>query len=144
MTEANQAGKTDLWGQPFLFDPADSAPVELLRQQADALTARTGGRVEGVVLKNFDKGKAWASLYAKVPSLQGYMYKMLTVAHPATANPADPLSMDAHDTFRGREDWEEVNSMAHFTSWLEEALSSDQAHAVIGNLLKYVPEHATT
>ena len=144
MTEGYQADKTDLWGKSFVIDPPDSAPVELLRQQADALTMRTAGRVEGVVLKSFDKGTAWASLYAKVPSLQGYMYKMVTVGHPATANPADPSSLTAHDTFRGREDWQEIASMAHFKSWLQEALSSDQAHAVIDNLLKYIPEHATT
>jgi len=144
MTNGNEASKTDLWGRPFLIDPTDSAPVVLLRQQADALYARTEGRVEGVVLKNFDKGTAWASLYARVPSIQGYMYKMLTVGHPANANPANPSTLTAHDTFRGREDWDDVGSMDRFASWLEEALSSEEAHAVIENLLKYVPEHATT
>ncbi len=143
MTAGDQANKADLWGRPFPVEPTDSAPVVLLRQQAEVLKQRTGGRIEGVVLKNFDKGTAWASLYAKVPALQGYMYKLLTVAHPATANPDDPSSMTAHDTLRGQEDWQAIGSMAQFASWLEEALSSDEAHSVIVNLLKYVPEHAT-
>ena len=69
------------------------------------------------------------------------MYKMLTVGHPANVNPDDPADMKVHDTFRGREDWEPVDSMEQFTRWLEDALSSDQAHSVIDNLLRYTPDH---
>ena len=111
MSVQDQAEKTDLWGRPFSIARADSAPNALLRQQADALTSRTKGRIEGIVLKNFEKATAWASLYAKIPSLQGYMYKMLTVAHPATANPATPKPLSAHDTFRGEDDWQPVDLM---------------------------------
>ena len=144
MTQANVAAEIDLWGGPFVSHPTDSAPTVLLRQQAEILTTRTGGRIEGVVLTDFDKGTLWASLYAKVPRLQGYMYKLLTVAHPVTDSPDAPARMTAHDTFRDREDWQSLDSMEQFTAWLKEALSSDRAHAVIVNMLNYIPDHATT
>ena len=143
MNRVDRTGGDDLWG-PGFPNPVDSAPVTLFRQQAYALTARTGGRVEGVVVKNFDNGTAWASLYAKVPALHGYMHKMLTIAHPASASPANFSPFTAHDTFRGTEDWQAIDSMEQFTTWLREALSSDQAHAVVENLLNYIPDHATT
>ena len=146
MTQGNQSSKPDLWGKPF---PAtcsvstEPAPVVLLRQQADALTERTSGRVQGVVLRSFDNGKEFASLYAKVPALQGYMYQILTIAHPITDSPNDPSAMQGSHGLYGDSDWQKIDSMAHLTSWLQDALSSDQAHAVIVNLLTHIPEPAT-
>ena len=56
MTMANQGETRDLWGKAFAIEPVESAPVVLLREQADLLKERTGGRIEGVILKNFEKG----------------------------------------------------------------------------------------
>ncbi len=143
MADPKTDGKVDLWGPAFEDDSQESAPVVLLRQQADALTDRTGGRVAGVVLKQADRGTVWASLYAKVPALQDYMYKLLSVAHPVAADPGDPSPLSVHDSFGG-DDYVEILGMDEFRRWLEKVLSSDAAHAVIVNLLRYSPDRAAS
>ena len=145
MISGDQASKPDLWGRPFsgANDVTESPPVVLLRQQADALTARTNGLIEGHVLRNIDRGTEWTSLYAKVPSLQGYMYKLISIARPIIGDPDGPLKINPIAAFRdGGEDGPEINTMDEFADWLGQTLSSDQVHAVISNLLRYIPESA--
>ncbi len=142
---AEPSPDVDLWGDPFADgrEAPESAPVALLREQADVLTSRTGGRVEGVVLKDTQQGTSWASLYVKVPSLQGYMHKIIAVNHPVSADPANPFPLMAGDLLSGR-DLEKIHGMEEFRDWLKSALSSDGVHAVIVNLLTYSPDRAAS
>ena len=145
MPEPKSGEKIDLWGAPFALDPPrESILIDLLRGQADALTARTGGLVEGVVLKEIDKGTVWASLYARVPSLENYMYKILTVAHSVAADPDNPSPLSVHDTFEDGDTFDNIDGVEEFRRWLEAVLSSGPAHAVIVNLLRYGSDRAAS
>ncbi len=128
----------DLWGSAFVEDPADTAPVALLKEQADALTRRTGGRVVGEVLAETDaeRGTVWISLYALVPALDDYRHKLLSIAHPVIVDdPHLPFPLAVIDTQSN--DGGEVLDMEGFTEWLSRILSSEEVHNVIGNLLRY-------
>jgi hypothetical protein len=48
----------DLWGRAFLQTPVESAPLALLKEQADALTRRTDGRIVGEVLREVSGGRS--------------------------------------------------------------------------------------
>jgi hypothetical protein len=143
MAEPKRDGKVDLWGAAFVDDPRESAPVALLRGQADALTERTGGRVEGVVLTEAEKGEVWASLYAKAPALQNYMYKLLSVSHSVLDDPDNPSPIVVDEDLGGLEGGT-LPGMDEFREWLGHVLSSERAHAVIVNLLRYSTERAAS
>jgi hypothetical protein len=144
MAEPNSNGGKDLWGSPFEVDPKESAPAALLKTQADFLTERTGGRIKGVVLQNVDKVSVWASLYASVPALNDYMYKLLTVAYPISDDPRNPSLLGAQDTFSGGDGILNIQGMEEFGRWLEAALSSRPAHAIIENLMKYTSDRVAS
>ena len=144
MSEQDSNGRGDLWGAAFVVDPIESAPIALLREQAEALTERTGGRLEGVVLVDADKRHVWASLCVKAPSLQDYTYKLLSVAHSLAADPDNPATLSVHDTFGEERDPIEIEGMEEFRRWLEVVLSSGSARAVVINLLRYSPSRAAS
>src|SRR5947209_6524215 len=128
----------DLWGPAFLDSPPDSAPVALLREQADALTRRTGGRIIGEVLGETDASHStiWTSLYARVPALDDYQHKLVSIAHPlVVADPTHPFPITAVDT-QGVQTGE-IGSIEEFGRWLETTLSSREVHNVINSLLTY-------
>jgi len=133
----------DLWGVDFSEDSAELASVVLLNEQASALTRRTGGRIEGVVVREFREGTIWASFYARVPALQNYMHKLVTTAYPVDAGTSNPFFLSVKDTF-GTEDFTNIKGMDHFRSWLRDVLSSPEAHAVINNLLKLSSDRAAS
>jgi hypothetical protein len=126
----------DLWGRDFGETPVESAPVALLKEQADALTRRTGGRIVGEVSQEVEKGTVWASLYARAPSLQDYQHKLVSIAHPVvTADPERPFPLTVMDTQSGDQD--QVEDMVSFEGWLAGVLSSDAVHDVVDSLLRY-------
>src|SRR4051794_23445120 len=109
--------RRDLWGRAFTDSPLESAPVALLKEQADALTRRTDGRVVGGVQQDIEAGTVWASLYARVPSLQDYQHKLIAIAHPVVvADPANPFPLTVMDTQSGQQD--RVEDMESFERWL--------------------------
>jgi hypothetical protein len=140
MAMSNDQARTgsDHWGSSFVEDPADTAPVTLLKEQADALTRRTGGRVVGDVLAETDAERrtVWISLYARVPTLDDYRHKLISIAHPVIVDdPHLPFPLAVIDT--QTDDGGEVHDMKGFTEWLSRVLSSDEVHNVISNLLRY-------
>jgi hypothetical protein len=130
MTEPNASGKADLWGEAFVVEPRDSHPIGLLKEQAEALTRRTGGLVKGVVTKHVKSETVWASLYAEVPSQDDYMHKILTVSYPVSDDPDNPSNLTGY--FLDNETFVE-----DFSAWLKDVLSSDRVHAIIVNLMRY-------
>jgi hypothetical protein len=132
----------DLWGPEFQSIAVESAPFVLLKEQADALTRRTGGDVRGDVIQDVDAGTVWSSLYALVPALRDYRHKLLSIAHPVTADPKQPFPLTVFDTSGdGRK---EVEDMVSFERWLAEVLSSTPVHQVIDNLLRYSRSRAAS
>jgi hypothetical protein len=126
----------DLWGQPFLDTQRESAPMILLKEQAEALTRRTNGRVVGEVMDLVEKDMFWASLSARVPALHDYHHKLLSIAHPVVvADPVHPFPLTVVDTQSGKQ--RQVNDIDSFERWLEDALSSKAIHNVVDTLLGY-------
>ena len=136
MPDTTASNGRDLWGRTFLETSVESAPVTLLKAQADALTRRTNGRVVGEVLQEVEKETVWASLYARVPALHDYQHKLISIAHPVViADPALPFPLTVMDTESG--DGGQVDDMKAFERWLESILSSNAVHNVVDNLLRY-------
>ncbi len=122
----------DYWGPDFSENPNDSAPVALLKQQAKLLTHKTQGRVEGDVRHSVDgAGLEWHSLYAVVPDLKGYSFKILTFQHSITRS----FPIVVHDELRA--DGGQIDDMDGFRDWLHATLSSKEVREAITNLLRY-------
>ena len=135
MNDEEPVNDGDLWGPDFVGNDAQPVLVTLLEEQANALTRRTDGRIEGVVSQDpTAEGTVWTSLYASVPALGDYRHKLLTIVHPVTADPADPFPLTVHDPVRGSQG---VADLPAFCRWLRRTLSSQDVHGVINNLLRY-------
>jgi hypothetical protein len=81
----------------------------------------------GEVLRTFERGTVWASLYACVPALGDYQHKLVSIAHPAlTADLVDPFPLTVVDTQSDEHD--QVGDMASFERWLSRVLSSGPVH----------------
>ncbi|WP_435009279.1 hypothetical protein P12x_000531 [Tundrisphaera lichenicola] len=130
-------GLVDLWGDDFVAVREDSAPVALLKQQAEALTRRTNGVVEGIVQEEARGGTKWDSLLARVPNLSGYMHELVGVSYPVTADPSDPRPLSVYDTFGLTPELLPEEGVSGFRAWLEQILSSREAHKVIEALLRH-------
>jgi hypothetical protein len=129
------------WGPDF---PAigDSAPVSVLKQQAEKLTEITGGLVEGVVKESAEAGTVYASLYAGVPAVGDYQFKILYVAHPVVVDPANPFPITVEDSF-GHEK-RKFPDMPSFDQYLRDLLLSTPVRTAIGNLIKYSKSRAAS
>jgi hypothetical protein len=118
------------WGTNFP-DVGDSSPVVLLKQQADLLEKLTDGKVMGVV-KQADLGEtAFASLYLAAPSMGGYQFKLLSLAHPVVADPANPFPITVESSLLGGSKVD-IDSMPKFEEWLKNFLSSEPVRIAIG------------
>jgi hypothetical protein len=132
----------DLWGPEFQGTSVESAPFVLLKEQAAALTCRTNGDVRGDVQQNVEEETVWSSLYALVPALGDYRYKLISIAHPVAANLNQPFPLTVFDTQGdGRK---EVQDMDSFEKWLADVLSSPPIHQVIDNLLRFSRSRAAS
>jgi hypothetical protein len=125
----------DLWGGEFQATRDESTAVALLKKQADLLATRTGGSVVGVVKEYVEDGTVWVSLYARVPALRNYEYKLLSIAFPLKArNPQFPSPLEAIDT-NGME--VRIDDPEGFREWLARTLGSQIVHSIISNLVRY-------
>lgn len=125
----------DLWPRDFTTIVDDPAPVVLLKQQAELLSGKTGGRVEGIVRESTVEGTFYASLYFRSPSLGDSMYKVLHIALPVTLDPLHPFPLTVNDSCEPSETV--VTDMEDFKEWLKSVLSSEKVGAIVGNLIKY-------
>jgi len=131
----------DFWPPDFPTG-SDPEPVLLLKQQAELLTARTNGRVEGIVKSSAEGGTAFHSLYARVPALGDYMYKLLYIAHPVAADPANPFPIAVEDSLYL--DRKSIQTMDEFRHWLKDILASEWVRTTIGRLLQYSSERVAS
>ena len=127
------------WGTEFP-NLSDSAPVILLKEQARKLTEVTKGKVKGEVKVSTEEGTAWASLYAGVPQVGDYQFKILSIAHPVVSDPSDPFPITVGDSFDFKHGT--VPDMQSFDSYLRRLLSSEPVRIAIANLIKYSDTHA--
>ena len=129
------------WGPDF---PAigDSAPVSLLKQQAEKLSEITGGVVEGVVKESAENGTVYASLYAGVPSVGDYQFKILYISHPVIADPSNPFPITVEDSFQ--QEKRQILDMNEFDHYLRDVLISPSVRMAIGSLIKYGKSRAAS
>jgi hypothetical protein len=127
----------DLWGADFHPSNAESKPVTLLKKQAELLGERTEGRVQGIVKQNVSPdGTAWASLYARVPSLKNYEHKLISISYPvASRDPVHPFPLTAVNPSYGDE--VSIDNMEAFRDWLSKTLSSGDIRSTIENLMRF-------
>ena len=91
--------------------------------------------MQGVVKQRLDGGTVWASLYARVPALNNYEYKLLTIAFPLLTN--DPQFPSPIEAFDAKGEIEQITDKEGFRDWLRRTLSSDAVDSVIGSLVRY-------
>jgi hypothetical protein len=127
---ATSARVENFWGTDFP-EVGESTPVVLLRQQAELLGELTDGKVSGVVKKADLGGTTYASMYLAVPAMGDYQFKLLSLAHPVVANPADPFPITVETSLPDGSK-KEISSMREFEEWLKEFLSSEPVHIAIG------------
>lgn len=113
----------DLW--PTDFGTFDTPPPRsILREQADLLSKKTRGALEGVVTTS-PHGNGFAhNLMVVVPLLDNYTYRLLVVVHPLQFYPLDLQADVMGQTFR-------CGTEQEFKEKLRAVLGSDQAKNVI-------------
>jgi len=82
----------DLWPDD-LAEGNGTPPATLLIAQADLLTSKTGGAVQGRVASRVSGRFFVHKLFLEAPALSGYSYHALTVRHDVTLFPAELLPM---------------------------------------------------
>lgn len=130
-----ESGTDNYWGTFDFSTRDDSAPAALLKHQADKLREVTGGQVEGSVEEDVQGGTVFASLYAGVPDPLDYQFKVVYVAFPITADPANPSPITVEDSFGGGK--KVLRDMREFDHYLRDLLASGPVRAAIGNLIRY-------
>jgi hypothetical protein len=95
-----------------------------------------------VVKQSAEGGTVYHALYARVPALGDYMYKLLYIALPIAADPVDPFPIDAEDS--RNLDKKSIPNMDEFRRWLKRILASDWVRTTIGRLLQYSSERVAS
>ena len=133
--------KEDFWPDE-IPDPADTAPVALLKEQGAILGQKTRGELEGVVRTSTENGTVFYSLYLKADALGDYLYKLLYIAHPAISRPGDDYPITAQSADGGLE--RIIKSDDEFRGWLRAQLSSEYVRSALGNLMRYIRERQSS
>jgi hypothetical protein len=126
----------DLW--PELPPEIDTGPWSILREQAEALTRKTGGRLQGQVYRYARGNQFYLSFRIVIPNLDGdYEYELFQIHHGAemypvildSGRPEEPVAIKVAGRQRS------LNSQQEFIEWLTEVLRSNHTQRVLGTLL---------
>ena len=131
----------DFWPSE-IPDPADPAPVALLKEQAEFLAGKTSGEIEGVVRMYIENGTAYHTLFLKALPLGDYLYKILSISYSAFGRSPDvyPITVESsgEDYLEGTE--KTISNDEEFRRWLRAELSSDHVRSALGTLKNYIRE----
>lgn len=118
----------DLWPADLGSQPADKAPLVILREQAAKLGEKTGNVVEAQVTVHPDPdGKSLdIRLTVIAPALGGYEYVLLRVIQPAELYPV---------TLHFEDNRWVANDEDGFKHYLKDLFSSARTKALIANLV---------
>jgi len=124
---------TDLW--PDEFGKSDVTPPRaILREQAEALTKKTGGLLEGVVRTVAHPPHSFGQhFYLSVPVLDDYTYRLLMAIHSLQFYPLEVHADVLNKTFR-------CTSEQELKDVLREIFNSDETKRIITALLAQVQE----
>jgi hypothetical protein len=130
---------TDYWPDFGKGKFERTPPRTFLREQAEALTRRTKGVLEGLVTTSTQGNFFLQSLYVVVPSLENYSYQLLLVVHPVQYYPLDLRALVQDRTIV-------CQTEEQFKDALREVLQSEQTKRVLEALLGQVelPEEETS
>ena len=150
MPESQIKTGKDLWGASFEDTPEETVVVSLLKEQAEALSRRTQGKIVGEVESEidhdyengYDLESMTTSLYARVALPQKYRHKLIALHHPILVDPNNPFPLFATDTQQASN--VKITDRDQFIRWIEEILSSPEVHNVIKTLIRYGRERAAS
>lgn len=131
----------DLWPPTFELREEDPAPISILKQQADRLSDKTGGLVEGVVKESTIGGTVFWSLYLRAPALGDYMFKVLYIAIPLGNLLTTPCRLEAEDSFGDEK--VSIEGVDQFKDWLKSVLNSEAVAGVVSNMIRRSRQHAS-
>jgi hypothetical protein len=127
----------DLW--PDLLPEVDSGPWSILREQAEALTRKTGGRLHGRVFRYTRGNQFHLSFRIVIPNLvdEDYEYELFQVHHGAEMYPVIIDSAPGLPEQPTPAAYRERNLLSQeaFIKWLKGVLRSEHTQRVIGTLL---------
>jgi hypothetical protein len=128
----------DLW--PDLPPEIDTGPWSILREQGEALTRKTGGRLQGRVYRYARGDQFYLSFRIVIPNLDGdYEYELFHLHHGAEMYPvivdSSPKAPEDPWPITDSRGQPRLISEADFVCWLTEVLRSDHTQRVIGTLL---------
>jgi|SRR5947209_15615324 len=123
----------DLW--PDDFGKSDVTPPRtILREQAEALSKKTRGLVEGLVTTISHPPHSFAqTFFLSVPDLDNYTYRLLVVVHPLQFYPLDVQAEVLGKTFA-------CAAEKDFKDALREIFNANETKRIIAALLAQVKE----
>lgn len=120
----------NLWG-----DLSDLAlvrtPKSLLKEQGDYLTKATNGLLIGVVHEESTVDNFWYDLNVKVPTLNNYVYTILSLRHGIELYPTNVMS-------RSLPEAEQCNDEEELKQIISKVLSSNDVRYVLSRLKSQV------
>ena len=141
----------DLW--PDLSSESILTPASMLKIQAEMLSKKTNGRLQGLVETHSFQDKIYHQLFVVVPALENYRYSLLTVHHSPTLYPVTVDESPIEETGPSRSGASVGDAIASrfrqptaladekaFQTWLGTALSDRSTKRILQNLLA----HATS
>jgi hypothetical protein len=129
----------DLWPDDAFKDLGVIPPVEILREQANALTERTRGALRGLITSSSSGGDVIHTLHIHVPSL-GYSIAILGLTHDPTLIYPATLKIPIGKAPQAPEDMMLVTSDQALRADLRVVFASDRVVRIVRNLLAQV-EH---
>jgi hypothetical protein len=138
-TTANRT-PIDRWGDPFDANHPQSEVFTELLDQAELLTRKTKGTVIGEARERVIDNTVWIGLWAKVPAMGDYEYKLITVSHPlATHDPTRPFPLQATDHLGKKT---QLGNQQDWLEWLEQVLQSPSMRSLIERLMESSTNHS--
>jgi hypothetical protein len=125
----------DLWGQ-FPKAAQVKSPSFILEQQANVLTQRTNGLLQGQVSLSRHtpgRGSFYISLLILAPSLDNYIYEVLSVIHEIPFYPATILAEEGEVKCNDEEAFEKA---------VGAVLQSERIRKVVSGLLALMHQDA--
>jgi hypothetical protein len=119
---------TDLWPDDF-GKIGETPPSTILREQAQALSSKTKGLLDGLVKTSRDGDRGFVQeFFLLVPLLDNYTYRLLLVRHPLQLY---PLELTVAPTGKVTT----CRSADEFRNALKASFASEEVRAVIRALL---------
>ena len=125
---------TSMWGQLDSESATQENPLEVLRQQAAALSRVTNRRLRATVVRNAASygGGFEAEMFVTMPRLTDYRFTIVTITYPLAFYPVGYHDHVGNKRF-------EIANHQHFQDELAETLSSDAVTIALNRIIQHTP-----